>query len=183
MTILYSLIWHSDPGIYIPQGQTGPVILPGTGFLFRRLLQISGMRWEYSKPPQPVGVKLIKLAVKLQPTINRPVCLCVLPSFVAHDQTFLSFSGSEILLILKGEPSLTIGWFCTLHCIQFLVKVALDLWPYFVVSFETDSVVSPSTGFPLCRLVRLADLQRRYSNPPPHGYGKLLLQLVSLHKL
>jgi hypothetical protein len=35
------------PRIYIPQEQGGPVIPPGTGFPFRRLLRLAGMRWRY----------------------------------------------------------------------------------------------------------------------------------------
>jgi hypothetical protein len=35
------------PRIYIPQEQGGPVIPPGTGFHFRRLLRLSGLRWRY----------------------------------------------------------------------------------------------------------------------------------------
>jgi hypothetical protein len=39
------------PRIYIVQEQGGPVIPPGTGFHFRRLLRITGLRWRYSIPP------------------------------------------------------------------------------------------------------------------------------------
>jgi hypothetical protein len=39
------------PSIYTPQRQGGPVILPGTGFPFRRLLRLAGLRWRYSNPP------------------------------------------------------------------------------------------------------------------------------------
>jgi hypothetical protein len=35
-----------DPRIYIPQEQRGPIISPGTGFPFRRLLRLAGLRWE-----------------------------------------------------------------------------------------------------------------------------------------
>jgi hypothetical protein len=45
------------PRIYIPQEQGGPVITPGTGFPFRRLLRLAGLRWRYSNPPQR-GVSL-----------------------------------------------------------------------------------------------------------------------------
>jgi hypothetical protein len=38
------------PRIYIPQEQGGPVIPPGTGFPFRRLLRLAGIRWRYSYP-------------------------------------------------------------------------------------------------------------------------------------
>jgi hypothetical protein len=56
MTIFYSLGFETppsdglDPCIYIPQEQGGPVITPGTGFHFRSLLQLTGLRWRYSKP-------------------------------------------------------------------------------------------------------------------------------------
>jgi hypothetical protein len=39
------------PRIYIPQEQGGPVIPLGTGFPFRRLLRLAGLRWRYSNPP------------------------------------------------------------------------------------------------------------------------------------
>jgi hypothetical protein len=58
VTILCCLIWDSPqpegPGsrIYIPQKQRGPVILPGTGFLLRRLLRLAGLWWRYSNPPR-----------------------------------------------------------------------------------------------------------------------------------
>jgi hypothetical protein len=39
------------PRIYIPQEEGGPVIPPGTGFPFRRLLRLAGLLWRYSNPP------------------------------------------------------------------------------------------------------------------------------------
>jgi hypothetical protein len=56
VTILYYLIWEAQPGwpgscIYIPREQGGPVILLGTEFPFRRLLQLAGLRWRFSNPP------------------------------------------------------------------------------------------------------------------------------------
>jgi hypothetical protein len=39
------------PRSYIPQGQGEPVIPPGTGFPFRRLLRLARLRWKYSDPP------------------------------------------------------------------------------------------------------------------------------------
>jgi hypothetical protein len=44
-----------DPRIYIPQGQGGPVITSGTGFPFRRLLRLAGLRLRYlNRPPQGI---------------------------------------------------------------------------------------------------------------------------------
>jgi hypothetical protein len=37
-----------DPCIYIPQAQVGPVTPPGSGFPFRRLLRLAGLRWKCS---------------------------------------------------------------------------------------------------------------------------------------
>jgi hypothetical protein len=39
------------PYIYIPQEQGGPVIPLGTGFPFRCLLRLAGLRWRHSNPP------------------------------------------------------------------------------------------------------------------------------------
>jgi hypothetical protein len=65
MTIFYCIRLQtpSQPGgpgtrIYIPQEQGSPVTPPGTGFPFRRLLRLAGLRWRYSNPP-PCGVTLL----------------------------------------------------------------------------------------------------------------------------
>jgi hypothetical protein len=55
-----SLASNPQPGrsclcTYVPQLQGCPVIPPGTGFPFRRLLRLAGLRWRYSNPP-PHGV-------------------------------------------------------------------------------------------------------------------------------
>jgi hypothetical protein len=44
------------PRIYIPQEWGGPVIPPGTGFPFHRLLRLAGQRWRYWNP-HPCRVK------------------------------------------------------------------------------------------------------------------------------
>jgi hypothetical protein len=55
-----SLASNPQPGapglcIYVPQWQGGPVITPGTGFPFRGLLSLTGLRLRYSNPP-PHGI-------------------------------------------------------------------------------------------------------------------------------
>jgi hypothetical protein len=40
--------------IYMPQGQGGIIIPPGTGYPLRRLSRLAGLRWGYSNPP-PTG--------------------------------------------------------------------------------------------------------------------------------
>jgi hypothetical protein len=49
-----------DPRSYIPQEQGGPIIPPGTGFHFRRLLRLVGLRWRYSTPP-PHGISALEV--------------------------------------------------------------------------------------------------------------------------
>jgi hypothetical protein len=46
------------PGVYIPQEQGGTVIPSGTGFPFRRLLRLAGLRWRYSNPPRHGALRL-----------------------------------------------------------------------------------------------------------------------------
>jgi hypothetical protein len=53
-TVLNSRLFQPrgpGPRIYIPQEHAGPIIPPGTGFPFRRLLRLAGLWWRYSTPP------------------------------------------------------------------------------------------------------------------------------------
>jgi hypothetical protein len=58
MTTFFCLIFETPSNLegqvsvfIFPQEQRGPVIPPGTGFLFRRLLCLARLGWRYSKPP------------------------------------------------------------------------------------------------------------------------------------
>jgi hypothetical protein len=42
----------SSPYIYAPHWSSGPIILPGTGFPFRRILRLAGLWWNYCNPPR-----------------------------------------------------------------------------------------------------------------------------------
>jgi hypothetical protein len=81
-------------------------------------------------------------------------------------------------------PSLKRGQVCNLQCNHSIVRVAQNPKSYYTVSSETPQpgrpcsriyipqeqggpVIPPGTGFPLRRLLRLAGLRWRYSNPPP----------------
>jgi hypothetical protein len=46
------------PCIYIPQDQGGPIIPPGAGFLFLRLLRLAGIRWRYLTPPPHLALPI-----------------------------------------------------------------------------------------------------------------------------
>jgi hypothetical protein len=61
VTVFYGLRFKTSqpagpgPRIYIPQEQGGPVIPPGTGFPFHRLLRLAGLRWRHSNQ-SPCGI-------------------------------------------------------------------------------------------------------------------------------
>jgi hypothetical protein len=55
------------PRIYIPPEQGGPVIPPGSGFSFRRLLWLAGLRWRYSNPRPSRMTSLASIVFKITP--------------------------------------------------------------------------------------------------------------------
>jgi hypothetical protein len=65
------------PRIYIPQQQGGPDIPPGTGFPFRRLLRLAGLRWRYSTPPPhgSEGTSSIATQCNVDSVCPRPVIM------------------------------------------------------------------------------------------------------------
>jgi hypothetical protein len=89
-----------------------------------------------------------------------------------------------------GAPSLTRGRVCNLQCNHSMVRVAQNPWPYVTISSETPPTWKcsfpylhpPGTGWPsytpghwvtftsslTTRLLQLAGLRWRYSNPPPN---------------
>jgi hypothetical protein len=67
--------------IYIPQEQGGPVIPPGTGFPFHRLLRLAGLRWRRSNPP-PQGPNSTKVKVTLR--LNRTSPRYIAPARTAQ---------------------------------------------------------------------------------------------------
>jgi hypothetical protein len=89
---------------------------------------------------------------------------------------------SNLRSCLYGVPSLTRGQVYNLQCNHSMVRVAQNPKPYFTVSSETPPTwrarflylyppgtgwpsYTPGTGFPLRRLLRLAGLRWRNSNP------------------
>jgi hypothetical protein len=62
--------WRARSPYLYPQEQSGPDISTGTGFPFRRLLQLSGVRWRYSIPPPHGTVANLRVRVTLQLTVS-----------------------------------------------------------------------------------------------------------------
>jgi hypothetical protein len=100
------------PHIYVPQEQGGPVIPLGSGFPFRLLLRLAGLRWRHSNPPPLVKVKLV-----LRSTVSRPVCLGLKHPSGAYDQIFIIVR--QLRVCLYGAISLTRRRVCRLLCCWF----------------------------------------------------------------
>jgi hypothetical protein len=71
----------SGPCIYVPQRQGDKVVPPGSGFPFRCLLRLAGLRWRYSSPPPHRTIRPDLKSIKrqsvylIQMTKNRSKCL------------------------------------------------------------------------------------------------------------
>jgi hypothetical protein len=103
------------PRTYIPQEQGGPVVSPGTGFPFHRLLRLAALRWRYSnRPPHKVKVRVtLRLAV-----YRKSVCLGVKPH-ETHDQRYFP-ELNPCAISPYVTSSLTRRWVCLLWiCLAF----------------------------------------------------------------
>jgi hypothetical protein len=195
MTIFYCLSWGSPnlgarlPYFY-PPGTGWPSYTPGTGFPFLCLLRLARLRWRYSNPPPH------EVEVNLRPTVSRPVCSDVRRPSGTCDQFFflLEISFRQLRLCYFVAPSLTRGRVRNLlyNCFWALPEQSLlgqspaelttifysliwdspNLEPgsrIYIPQEHGGPVIPSGTGFPFCRLLRLAGQRWRYSNPPPHG--------------
>jgi hypothetical protein len=80
------------PRIYNAQEEGGPVIPPGTGFPFRRLLQLAGLLWRYSNPT-PRGV--FKYWISPKNIYVNTYILVICNSYI---------TGNTLCLRYKAEP-------------------------------------------------------------------------------
>jgi hypothetical protein len=169
MTTFYSLGFETPPtwrarSPYLYLSGTGwPSYTPGTGFPFRRLLLLAGLRWRYSSPP-PRGSQRdfcvkVKAKVMLRPSVslsrNKAPISGLRPDFY-YCQTV---AGLFMWGALSDEG----------------MGLSLLALPRAVI-FGSESrgsrdhiLLSEIWDFPFRRLLELARLRCRYSTPPPHG--------------
>jgi hypothetical protein len=142
---------------------------------------------------------LIEVEVTLRPTVSRPVSLGVRRPSGTRDQFFftLEISFRQLRLGYFVAPSLTRGRVCNLLYNYFWALPEQSLlggspaeltamfycliWDSPNLEGQVPVFISPRTrvaqwcpralGYLFCRLLRLAGLRWRYSNPVPHGYG------------
>jgi hypothetical protein len=107
----------------------------------------------------------LSLSLILRPTVTRPVSLGIWHSSGAYDQIFISVG--QLLVCWCGALSLARGWICHL-------RLLLALASAFILSSEYCAtrehiLLYQERNLNFFRLLRIAGLRWRYSNPPPYG--------------
>jgi hypothetical protein len=144
---------------------------------------------------------IVKVKIRLRPTVSRPVYFGVKPPSWTQDQSFVTVTTVAGLLMCGALFDDRTGLlFITAAGLRqrsrSQIRVPHDSWPYFTASDsrllqpggpgsriyihqeQGGPVISPGTGFPYRRLLRLAGPRCRYSNPSPHGDSPHFLQLL-----
>jgi hypothetical protein len=139
-----------------------------------------------------------EVEVNLRTTVSRPVCLGARRPSGTSDQFFfpLEISFRQLWVCYFVAPSLTRGrvynllyncfWALpeqsvlsrspaelTIHILLSHLRLPQPGGPgprIYIPQEQGGPVIPPGTGFPLRRLLRLAELRWRYSDPPPHGF-------------
>jgi hypothetical protein len=169
-----------NPCIYIPQGQGGPVISPGTGFPFRRLLRLAEQRWRYSNPPPQAsslgqsnsqsyfktgGLTSVSSSWRQAPWYSRPVFSCnwTLAVIVLMQHSLWRGGRSVVHNYYWSSPLQSFSgpsptWFMTIfYCLIFDTPPTLrDRSRIYIPPEHGDPITPPGTGFPFRRLLRPA---------------------------
>jgi hypothetical protein len=137
----------------------------------------------------------------LRPTVSRPDCLGAKPHLVPETTFLLLLVAGLLMWSALSDDRMGLSFTAAAGPSQrshSRARVPRDSCPYFIVwqsrlsqpggpglrlyipQDQGGQVIPPGTGFPLCRLLRLAGLRWRYSSPPPHWHA--LNFFTILHK-
>jgi hypothetical protein len=140
------------PVFISPRNRVSRLYLPGTGFPFRRLLRLAGIRWRYSNPPPRRVVELSKSKTKLctlQLTVGQSVSLGVEPHMGLMTRYLLLFASYDLVFVRRPlwREDGSVFSICCWPSPGSLsrVRVPWDSWPYFTVSDLRLSFSSPPT--------------------------------------
>jgi hypothetical protein len=92
-----------DPIFISPRNKEGPVIPPGIGFPFRRLLLLAGVRRRYSNQPlRGNSLKNVKIKVKvtLRLAVYRQSIRLGIKPLETHDQRFFLTEPFEVIVLM-----------------------------------------------------------------------------------
>jgi hypothetical protein len=145
MTIFYCLSFETGESglrIYIPQEQGSLVIPSGTGFPFRRLRRLAGLRWGYSNPP-PRGYSSschslsrngsLSLLHSLSTDRTENVSSIIVCSIVAGETRCpQSCSLAAAVVLLPVYTAVTWQWVYMLQYYRYIRKLlsTLSVWTY-----------------------------------------------------
>jgi hypothetical protein len=143
------------------------------------------------------GSRDVDVEVNLRPTVSRPVCPGVRRPSGTRDRFFvlLEIAFRQLRRCCFVVPPLTRGRVCNLlvqlrlglaravtlgsksrrthyHILLSHLRLLQPGRPgsrIYIPQEQGGPVIPLGTGFPFCRLLRLARQWWRYSNPPPHG--------------
>jgi hypothetical protein len=106
------------PRIYIRQEQRGPVIPPGTGFPFRHLLRLAGLRWRYWNPSPRGGDQPNYTPPYIAPARTAQKTSLVLLCSVVAGKTTCPQTCSLAVVLSPLYTALTWQWVCmsVLNC-------------------------------------------------------------------
>jgi hypothetical protein len=166
------------PSIYIPQEYGGPVIPPGTGIHFHRLLRLAGLRWNYSSPlPHDYITKSSLYRLGTGHTEN--IFSFIASFLVAVETCPQSCSLATVVVLLLVYTAVTWQWVYTSvtpsHMLT-ITKFSVNVRKYFPRSVPSTRAHT-WTGFYVRRLtsVKIFVLQFRngFSNSKDDAVGNI----------
>jgi hypothetical protein len=121
----------------------------------------------------------------LRPTVSLPVCLGVKPHLGPKTRYLLV---RQLRVCLGEAPFLTRRRVCRLQLLLVFPSAVIlgSEFPGIQDSPNLDGqvpIIPPGTGFSFRRLLRLAGLRWRYSNPPPHCVINKEILISTIHLL